>query len=353
MLSILQESKIKQDLQKEQYEAMIKQYRNDIRDYGTKIHIEYVNNYFNPDIMIDKIFSILDSNPGSNYINCDINQDISLEINLYDLIKQKYINNEFKFKVKDYNICYSKNKNLIDSNLKIKVNKVFEYCNANNINCDNKFLFGKTYSVSNCVNTHNYERYKHWCYLYCANCCLSIYKNKYATRNYKNNDSIYNNIVLDIDVKLQRKADRCTPYYYNYYMYISINCDITNLYKINKKYDDIIKLFPIIQMKLDRIINSSNEQDKINYINEKLPLIRDNKLNITDVENIYNMTIQLDKKLENILNPSRGIFSMLFKRNQLQTQKQTFPHPQNTKNKPPEYDTISIKTIPPPYVQNV
>ena len=35
MLSILQESKIKQDLQKEQYEAMIKQYRNDIRDYGT------------------------------------------------------------------------------------------------------------------------------------------------------------------------------------------------------------------------------------------------------------------------------------------------------------------------------
>ena len=57
MLSTLHESKIKKDLENERYDTMITQYRKDIREYGNKTHIEYINNYFNPDKIIDKIFS--------------------------------------------------------------------------------------------------------------------------------------------------------------------------------------------------------------------------------------------------------------------------------------------------------
>ena len=296
MLSTLHESKIKKDLENERYDTMITQYRKDIREYGNKTHIEYINNYFNPDKIIDKIFSTLDTNPGSNNIKCDIiNNKINLEIDLFDLIKQKYINNESKF-----NLCVkycdgSFYNDMFNENVMDKINKILEYCKTNKIECNNKFLFGKSYGFSNCANSENYKRDKHWCYISCENCRLSIFKNKQATRIYKNNESIYNNIKLNTTVKLARFYAVSSHYYYNWFICITIDCDITNLYKINNQHDEIIKILPIIQMKYDKIEKSPNKPDNINHylqkmtqINDTIPLIKDNKLYI-----IFLLTVKI------------------------------------------------------------
>lgn len=340
MLSTLNETKIKTELAKEQYEAMIKQYRNEIKEYGNKTFIEYINNIFDTEKIIDELFTTLESNLSSHVINFTI-FDQTYEIHLFDLISKYYVNNQnsFKYVLTKTKPDYKFNKS---DPTDMKLDKIKEYCCRKGIRFNENYLFGKDYNNQYCLFHHN-------CYYKCVDCRLEVIKeNNTISRTYKNNKSIYNNVNFSVDIRTYYENIRAITR--KKIIEINIVCNFTNLYKITKIHDEIIKLLPVIRMKYDRIINSSNKPDdinqylqQINKINESIPLIKDNKLYITDIEHILNTVLQLDKKLDHMLSPLRGFFSMLFKKKKAQL-KQT---------KPPEYDTISIRTNPPPYDYSV
>jgi hypothetical protein len=113
--------------------------------------------------------------------------------------------------------------------------------------------------------------------------------------------------------------------------------------------DDIIKILQNIKVKYDYIlknivtetINITTYLEKINDIESKIPLISHNKLDIEEVIDIHNNTLQINKELDKILNPNNknknktlNFISKLFTKKSVN---------------PPSYDTISIRTNPPEY----
>lgn len=352
MLTSLNESKIKHDVQQQEYENKIMQYKKEIYKYGTKTYIDIINDIFGINI-INKLFENLDAlETNDNKLKIDYPNNYlmfgknmlqiclpnptqklpSLEINVIDIIKQNYINNNFKFnlvkfeKVQLHNNYF--NENIQESEIYQKLLTIKKYCESKNICYNNEYLFGKNIYSSHC------NAYQHGSYIFCCHCSLAIFKNKYITKVYKNPNSIFNNVSINLVSEYNGST-----------IDVAIYCDISNLYKINVMVDDIKKILQNIKVNYDYISKNivtktiiiSTYLEKINNIESKIPLISDNKLDIVEVENIYNMTFQINKEFEGILKPKNKLFKFISK---------LF----NKKNDiPPSYDTNSIRTNPPEY----
>lgn len=366
MLTSLNESKIKHDIKQEEYENKIMQYKKEIYEYGTKTYVDMINDIFGINI-INKLFENLDAlQMNDNKLKIEYPNNYLIfgktqicvptpkqklpasEINVNDIIKQNYINNNFKFNLVNIKQLQLFN-NFFDKN--IQENEIFQkmfairkYCDSKNICYNNKYLFRKNIYSKNC-KTHQhavefpkyYRKHgSHGSYIFCRDCSLAVFKDKNITKVYKNPNSLFNNVSINLISKYNGST-----------IDITIDCDITNLYKINVMLDDIKKILQNIKVNYDyisknivkEIINISTYLEKINEIESKIPLISDNKLDIEEVENIYNNTLQINKDLNKILNPNNktlNFISKLFTKNK-------------KSDNPPSYDTISIRTNPPEY----
>ena len=371
MLTSLNESKIKHDIKQEEYENKIIQYKKEIYEFGTITFVNMINDIFGINI-INKLFENLDElQMNDNKLKIDypnnyliFGKNISLicvpnpiqklpasEINIVDIIKENYIKNNFKFNLiqfKQLQLCNNRNDtDILENEIFQKTYEILNYCDSKNICYSNKYLFGKNKYSKNCkvfqlldedpdYYHYRYGIHKH-SYIFCSDCSLAVFKDKNITKVYKNPNSSFNNVSINLVSKYNGSS-----------IDITIDCDITNLYKIDVMLNDIIKILQNIKVNYDYILKNivintqiiSTYLEKIKNIESKISLISDNKLDIKEVEDIYNNTLQINKDLNKILNPSNNktfnFISKLF-----------------TKNKksdiPPSYDTISIRTNPPEY----
>ena len=116
----------------------------------------------------------------------------NLEINIIDLIKNNYINNNFKFDlIKNYNLQLCYEKDILENDTYQKLAEIKKYCESKNIDYNNKYLFGKNIVHKDC----DYYRKVH-SYIFCSKCSLHVFKDKNITKVYKNSNSFCNNISI-------------------------------------------------------------------------------------------------------------------------------------------------------------
>ena len=300
MLSKLQEKKEKAEQSLKNYENKIQYYIKELNEYGNKTFINYINNLYNPEKILNCMIDSLDKN--SNIININfISEYIDIKLGLYENMEKNYINNNCKFNI--FNTSYHPaeldlglpinersieldkiyykelkkeykpkpkiklpdiHKNMFNKNLEI-----MKYYRNKNIEYNDKTILAKIYYNEYCWNRDN-----HSLYMFCNFCYINIINKFNKKILYNNTNSKYNNIEFIITLQVNKNNEYQSIYHK--VVNIKIDIDISNLFLINKKYDEINEIFT----KNPNLIN------KFSDIYTKLYLIKENKLSINEVNEI-------------------------------------------------------------------